>query len=235
MTEVPLTLTPGLYLVATPLGNLGDLSERTKEVLSGVDVIACEDTRTSGKLLAHIGVDKPLVPYHEHNEERQTEVLMARLREGGRVALISDAGTPNISDPGFRLVRACRRECIDVSPIPGSAAFVLALVASGLPTHRFLFAGFLPPKKAARVRFFESQREADYTVVLYESRHRIVKCVDDVIEVLGPERVVCVARELTKLHETFLVGSASAVRGQLQGVQLKGEFVVVIAAQGYTL
>lgn len=227
---------PGtLYLVGTPVGNLADLSARACALLRAVDVIACEDTRTSARMLNHYGISTPTLAYHEHNEREQAEQLCSRLKDGASVALISDAGTPNISDPGFRLVRACRREGLAVVPVPGPCALVLALCASGLPTHQFFFAGFLPPKTAARKRFFEAHRQADYTVVLYESRHRIAKCVDDIIEVLGGERFIGVARELTKLHETHLIGTANDVRGRLSGVQLKGEFVVVIAPEDYRL
>ncbi len=224
-----------LYLVATPLGNRGDITQRALEVLRSVDVIACEDTRTSGKLLSHYAISKPLLPYHDHNERQQTDVIVEKLHSGQSVALITDAGSPNISDPGFCLVRACRKLAIPLYPIPGASALVLALSASGLPTHQFFYAGFLAPKTSARCRFFEKHREADYSIVLYESCHRIQKCVDDIIDTLGDERYICLARELTKLHETFLVGTATDVRTRLTGVQTKGEFVVVIAPQGYSL
>lgn len=224
-----------LYLVATPLGNREDISARAIAILNTVDCIACEDTRTSGKLLSHYGIRKQMLAYHEHNERTQCEVILQKLQAGESVALISDAGTPNISDPGFRIVRACRSAQVPVVPIPGACALVLALCAAGLPTHQFFYGGFLAPKKAARQRFFETHREADYSLVIYESRHRIEKCVDDMMSILGGERVICLAREMTKLHETFLVGQASEVKLKLSGVQTKGEFVVVIAPDGYTL
>lgn len=222
-----------LYLVPTPLGNLADITLRALAILRSVDCIACEDTRTSGKLLAHYGIQKPLLPYHEHNEKVQTGVIVEKVRSGAAVALITDAGTPNISDPGFRVVRACREAGLAVTTLPGACASVVALSASGLPTHQYFFAGFLPPKSAARCRFFETHQSADYSLVLYESKHRIVKCVEDIIATLGADRFVCIARELSKLHENYLIGTADEVCAKLSGVQTKGEFVVIIAPAGF--
>lgn len=226
---------PGLYLVATPLGNLGDISTRARETLAGADLIACEDTRTSLVLLRHLGIEKPLTSYHDHNEAAKAEELADRIASGARVALISDAGTPGISDPGFRIVRACHRRALPVTCIPGPCALTTALSASGLPTHAFYFGGFLPAKTSARRRFLESIREADHTVILYESCHRIAAFAEEILEILGPDRVVCIAKELTKLHERILTGSATIVLQKLNLTSLKGEFVVLIAPADYEL
>lgn len=226
---------PGLYVVGTPIGNRGDLSSRAVAILQTVSVIACEDTRTARKLLGPLEIATPLLPYHEHNEEAQTEQLTARIRAGERVALISDAGMPAISDPGFRVVRACRKEGLPVFAVPGPTALTTALAISGLPTDRFFYFGFLPPKSAARRRCFEEYREAEATLVFYESTHRIEKFLDDVLAVLGPDRIVCVARELTKLFETVHTGRAADVRSILAQQSTKGEFVVIIAKDRYSL
>jgi len=227
---------PGtLYVVATPIGHLGDLSPRAAHFLRACDVVACEDTRVTRHLLAHAGSHRPLVSYHDYQEEAQAAQLVEKLRAGQTVALVCDAGTPNISDPGFRLVRACRRAGMPVVPVPGPSAILAAVCASGLPTNGFLFAGFLPPKSAARQRFLEKYRDFEYTVVLYESCHRIAKLADDIVAVLGPTRPVAIARELTKKFETFLIGPAADVRAQLVGDQLRGEFTVVIAPADFEL
>jgi 16S rRNA (cytidine1402-2'-O)-methyltransferase len=227
---------PGhLYVVATPIGNLSDVSERARAILGAVDVVACEDTRTTGNLLALLGLSRDLLPYHEHNEREAADRLADLLAAGRTVALVSDAGTPGVSDPGFRVVRACRRRGLPVVPVPGPSALAAALCASGLPTNGFLFAGFLPPKTAARIHFFEKYREFEYTIVLYESCHRIAKAVDDAVAVLGPGRIVCVAKEVTKLHETFLVGTGAGVQAHLKALSLKGEFVLIIAPAGFEL
>jgi len=230
------TLPGHLYVVATPIGNVHDLSERARAILSEADLLACEDTRTTGALLARLGLPhKTLVAYHEHNERDAAERLAAALASGQSVALVSDAGTPAISDPGFRLVREARRRALPVVPVPGACAFTAALCASGLPSNGFLFVGFLPPKSAARIGFFQKYRAFDYTLVLYESCHRIDKAVGELLDVLGPERVICVAKELTKRHETFLVGPASDVHTALRKTSLKGEFVLLIAPEGFAL
>ena len=231
-----LTAQPGhLYVVATPIGNLADLTERARAILAGVDVIACEDTRTTGGLLARLGFRKDLVPYHEHNETEAAEQLASQIAAGKSIAVVSDAGTPALSDPGFRVVRACRRRGIPVVPVPGPSAVIAVLSASGLPTNGFLYVGFLPPKHAARVAFFEKYRDFQYTLALYESCHRIDKAVDDAIAVMGAERTVCVAKEVTKLHEAFFVGPAAEVRARLARASLKGEFVLLIAPPGFVL
>ncbi len=224
-----------LYVVATPLGNLEDLSQRATQVLHQADFVACEDTRSSRKLLDKIGSQAPTIPYHEHNEKQTAAHLADKIEAGASAAMISDAGTPNISDPGFRLVRECRRRGINVVPVPGPCALVTALCASGLPTNAFFYAGFLPPKSAARKKFLEAHKDFTHSIVLYESCHRIVAFAEEMCEVLGNERTVCIARELTKLHETFLTGSAAEVCVRLKAGSQKGEFVVIIAPNDYTL
>lgn len=227
---------PGhLYVVATPIGNLADLTERARAILGAVDVVACEDTRTTGALLTRLGLHRPLVAYHDHNETEVADQLAAQISGGKSVAVVSDAGTPAISDPGFRLVRACRRLGLPVVPVPGACAVAAVLSASGLPTNGFLFAGFLAPKSSARAAFLEKYRDFEFTLALYESCHRIDKFADELVEKLGPERVVCIAREVTKLHETFLVGRAGDVRDRLLKGSLKGEFVVLVAPADFTL
>lgn len=231
-----LTAQPGhLYVVATPIGNLADLTERARAILGSVDLVACEDTRTTGGLLARLGLHKSLVAYHEHNETEAAEKLAADLAAGKSIAVVSDAGTPALSDPGFRIVRACRRRGLPVIPVPGASALTAVLSASGLPTNGFLFVGFLPPKSAARISFFERYRDFDYTLALYESCHRIDKAVDEIVATLGPARVICVAKEVTKLHESFFIGGAAEVQARLAKASLKGEFVLLIAPKDFEL
>lgn len=230
-----LTPQPGhLYVVATPIGNLADLSDRARAILGGVDVVACEDTRTTGNLLHRYGLHKELVAYHEHNETEAADRLAELVGMGKSVAVVSDAGTPGLSDPGFRIVRACRRRNLPVVPVPGASALTAVLSAAGLPTNGFLFVGFLPAKSAARVTFLQKYRDFDYTLALYESCHRIDKFAAEIVEILGPDRVVCIAKEVTKLHETFLVGLAADVQTRLAKTSLKGEFVVLIAPKDFT-
>jgi 16S rRNA (cytidine1402-2'-O)-methyltransferase len=237
MPENPsLTPQPGhLYIVATPIGNLADLTERARAILAAVDLVACEDTRTSGALLTRLGLRKELVAYHDHNETEAASRLADQLAAGKSIAVITDAGTPGISDPGFRLVRACRQRGLPAVPVPGACALTAVLSASGLPTNGFLFAGFLPPKSAARVAFFEKHRDFDYTLALYESCHRIDKAVTEIVATLGGDRLICVAKEVTKLHETFLVGPAADVQARLARASLKGEFVLLIAPRDFVL
>lgn len=231
-----LTPLPGhLYVVATPIGNLADLTERARAILGTVDLVACEDTRTTGAMLTRLGLHRELVPYHDHNETEAAEKLADLIALGKSVAVVSDAGTPGLSDPGFRIVRACRRRNLPVIPVPGPSALVAVLSAAGLPTNGFLFAGFLPPKTAARTAFLEKYRDFDYTLALYESCHRIGKFAAEIVGVLGPDRVVCIAKEVTKIHETFLTGPAGEVEARLAKMSLKGEFVVLIAPQDYVL
>ncbi|MBX9600466.1 MAG: 16S rRNA (cytidine(1402)-2'-O)-methyltransferase [Bryobacteraceae bacterium] len=217
-----------LYLVATPIGNLEDTTYRAVRVLREVAAVACEDTRQTRKLLDHYGLNTPRVSYHEHNEASRTEELIARLEAGESIALVSDAGTPLVSDPGYRLVRAAIERQIPVVPVPGASAVLAALAASGLPTDSFRFAGFLPAKSAARRRELEFLRDAEDTVILYESPHRILESLIDVAEVLG-DRPVVLARELTKLHEEFLRGTAAQIRQtlELRGA-VKGEITLLI-------
>lgn len=224
-----------LYVVATPIGNAADLTERARAILGQVDLVACEDTRTTGAFLTRLEIRRELVAYHEHNEREAAERIAQALAAGKSAALVSDAGTPTLSDPGFRLVRECRRQGLPVVPVPGPSAAVAALSASGLPSHGFLYVGFLAPKTAARKAFFERERGNAYTLILYESCHRIVAAVDDLVEVLGEARTICVAKELTKIHETFVVGNAGTVRDRLQKMSHKGEFVLLIAPDGFTL
>lgn len=231
-----LTPQPGhLYVVATPIGNLADLTERARAILGAVDLVACEDTRTTGALLTRLGLRKDLTAYHEHNETEAAERLADLLATGKSIALVSDAGTPALSDPGFRLVRACRRRNLPVVPVPGPSALTAVLSASGLPTNGFLYVGFLPPKSAARISFFDQHRGFAYTLALYESCHRIDKAVDEIVATLGTDRVICVAKEVTKLHEAFFVGPAGAVRDRLAKASLKGEFVLLIAPADFVL
>lgn len=231
-----LTPQPGhLYVVATPIGNLADLTERARAILGAVDLVACEDTRTTGAMLTRFGLRKELTAYHDHNETEAAERLADLLAAGKSIAVVSDAGTPALSDPGFRLVRACRRRGLPVVPVPGPSALTAVLSASGLPTNGFLYVGFLPPKSAARITFLEKYRDFDYTLALFESCHRIDKAVNEIVATLGGARVICVAKEVTKLHETFLIGSASDVQARLAKTSLKGEFVLLIAPADFVL
>ncbi|HZP59455.1 MAG TPA: 16S rRNA (cytidine(1402)-2'-O)-methyltransferase [Opitutaceae bacterium] len=227
---------PGtLYVVATPIGNLADLTERSRALIGAVDLVACEDTRTTGALLTRLGLHRELFAYHEHNETEAAEKLAADLAAGRSIALVTDAGTPALSDPGFRLVRACRRRGLPVVPVPGASALAAVLSAGGLPTNGFLFVGFLPPKSAARLAFLEKYRDFDYTLALYESCHRIDKFAAEIVEKLGPARVICIAKEVTKIYETFLVGPAADVQARLAKIALKGEFTVLIAPADFVL
>ncbi|MGE9295428.1 MAG: 16S rRNA (cytidine(1402)-2'-O)-methyltransferase [Puniceicoccales bacterium] len=229
------SLESGLYVVATPIGNLGDLSARAIDVLCRADLIACEDTRTTGKLLAHIGSTQPTVSYHEHNEIARAEELADKVAAGQVIAIVSDAGTPTLSDPGFRVVRACRKRGLNVVPVPGASALLSALAASGLPTDAFFYAGFLPPKSAARRRFLEQHRDFPHTIILYESCHRIEKFLAEMHEILGPDRVVCIARELTKKFESIRTDSLSKLATGGNSIKAKGEFVVVISSKDFEL
>ncbi len=236
MENTSLTPQPGhLYVVATPIGNLADLTERARAILNAVDLIACEDTRTTGAMLTRLGIQRDLVPYHEHNEIEAAEKLAEQLAGGKSIAVVSDAGTPGLSDPGFRIVRACRRRGLPVVPVPGPSALLAVLSASGLPTNGFLYVGFLPSKSAARIAFCEKYRNFEFTLALYESCHRIDKAVAEIVATLGAERVICVAKEVTKLYETFFVGRAADVQARLAKASLKGEFVLLIAPSDFVL
>ena len=220
---------PGkLLVVATPIGNLGDLSPRAREAFAAADLVACEDTRVTGRLLHHLGVRKPLVSLHEHNERQRLPRLLAALEAGQTVALASDAGTPLLSDPGFLLVREAAARGIAVEPIPGPSAILAALVASGLPPYPFTFAGFPPPKSGKRRTFYRSFAALPHTLVFLESPHRLLASLDDALAELG-DRPAAIARELTKLHEEVLRGPLSRLLAELRGrPALKGEFVLVI-------
>lgn len=227
---------PGhLYVVGTPIGNIADLSERAIAILSKVDRIACEDTRVSGILFARLGIKRPLVAYHDKNERQAAASLVERLRNSESIALVSDAGTPAISDPGFRIVRECRREQVPVVPVPGPCAFTTLLSASGLPTDSFLYAGFLAPKSAARKRFLEENKTFGRTIALYESCHRIEKFFAEMEAILGPDRVICIGRELTKKFETIRTGTIATIKPLFQQGSKKGEFVVIIAPEDFEL
>jgi 16S rRNA (cytidine1402-2'-O)-methyltransferase len=224
---------PGLYLVATPIGNLEDITLRALRVLKGVDRIACEDTRQTQKLLNHFAISTPTVSYHEHNEQARTAELIALLQQGGRVAVVSDAGTPAFSDPGLEVVKAAVAAGVPVIPIPGANAALSALVASGMDTDRFLYAGFLAAKPGARRTELEAlaAKAEGLTVVLYEAPHRILETLADVEAVWGEQARVVVARELTKLHEEFLRGPVREVRLSLSARdRVRGEIVLLIEA-----
>jgi 16S rRNA (cytidine1402-2'-O)-methyltransferase len=222
-------LAAGLYLVATPIGNLADISLRALSVLARAPLIAAEDTRHSKKLLSHFGIRGELTPYHEHNAERERPRLLARMQAGFAVALISDAGTPLVSDPGYKLVREALDHGLLVTSIPGASAPLAALTSSGLPTDTFLFAGFLPPKSGPRRSRLAQLKEVPATSIVFETGPRLAKSLADMADILGP-REAAIARELTKLHETLRRGTLDALAAELAGEEpLKGEIAVVIA------
>lgn len=232
--DEPATTAGRLRIVATPIGNLADLSPRAREALLSADLIACEDTRRTGRLFQSLGTGgrdrrPPLLPLHDHNEDRQIGRLLERLEQGDAVALVSDAGTPLVSDPGFRLARAAVAKNIPVEALPGPSAILAALVVSGLPPYPFTFLGFPPPKKGKRRRFFEAHAEVAHTVVFFESPQRAAASLADAAIVFGPDRDAALARELTKLHEEVLRGPAASVLEALSArPSQKGEFVLVI-------
>src|ERR1017187_4537159 len=226
----PAVVGPSLYLVATPIGNLEDITLRALRVLKEVDLIACEDTRQTLKLLSHYGIKTRTVSYHEHNEMTKAAELVVDLEGGAKIALVTDAGMPGISDPGFRLIALAIRHHVPVVPIPGASAFLAALVASGLPTDSFRFGGCLPAKSGQRRKLLESVKDSPRTQVFYEAPHRLLETLSDVAEILGAERHVVVAREVTKLHEEFLRGRVSAILEQLKSRgDVKGEITLLIA------
>ncbi|MDZ7742622.1 MAG: 16S rRNA (cytidine(1402)-2'-O)-methyltransferase [Bacteroidota bacterium] len=216
-----------LYLVPTPIGNLDDMSFRAVKVLKGVDYILAEDTRTSGNLLKHFGIETPMFAHHQHNEHKSVAGVIQKITEGNTLALISDAGTPGISDPGYLLVRECLENDIEVECLPGPSAFIPALVVSGLPCDRFHFEGFLPHKKGRQTKLKELA-EKNCSLVLYESPYRLVKLLEQIIEFMGPQRRVSVSRELTKVYEETIRGTAGEVLTLFLDKKIKGEFVVVI-------
>ena len=223
------TLAVGLYVVATPIGNLEDITLRALRILKEVDLIACEDTRHSQKLLNHYGITTRSISYHEHNEASRAEELVQQLKKGLRIALVTDAGMPGISDPGYRVIAQAVENEIPVIPIPGASAFVAALAASGLPTGSFEFRGFLPPKHGQRRQVLETIKTSQQTQVFYEAPHRLKETIQDVVEILGGERPLVIAREVTKLHEDFQRGSAGKILENLNIQQeVKGEITLLI-------
>jgi len=218
-----------LYLVATPIGNLEDITLRALRVLNEVDQIACEDTRHTQKLLNHYNIQKPLVSYHEHNEMTRAPELVLAMEQGAQIALVSDAGMPLVSDPGYRLVTLSLRHHLPVVPIPGAAALLAALSASGLPNEEFLFAGFLPARRGDRRRALERLRIEDRTIIFYEAPHRIEETLADAREILG-DRPACLAREVTKLHEEFRRGTLSELSASLSEKPARGEITLLIGA-----
>lgn len=221
-----------LYLVATPIGNLEDITFRAVRTLKEVDLIAAEDTRHSQVLLKHYGIQTPCTSFHSYSTDAKTAALVEEMQGGKNIALITDAGTPGISDPAWTLVKAALIANVPVVPIPGAAAFLTALMGSGLPMNEFVYLGFVPAKKG-RQTLFESLREAKQTTVLYESPHRIAKTVSQMLEFLGPDRVMVIARELTKMHETFHRGTLAQLNELCKKQTLKGEMVLILAPANF--
>jgi 16S rRNA (cytidine1402-2'-O)-methyltransferase len=215
-------------IVATPIGNLADLTFRAKEVLESADLIACEDTRRSKILLDHYKIKKPLLSFHSRSGRAKVDKIIQRLLTGSDVALISDSGTPGISDPGYSLIQAALKEQIEVIPIPGPSAVITALCASGLPTDKFLYLGFLPVKKG-RQTIFKKIAQSEHTVVFYESPHRLLKTLDELKKHLKPTTKVVIAKELTKIHETFFRGTISDIASTLPAGKPKGEYVIMVS------
>ncbi|MBN1212196.1 MAG: 16S rRNA (cytidine(1402)-2'-O)-methyltransferase [candidate division Zixibacteria bacterium] len=217
-----------LYLIPTPIGNLDDISVRALEVLERVDLVACEDTRTSGQLLKHFGLKKKLISYHEFNERGRAGQLLALLKEGQSVGVITDAGSPGISDPAYRVVRTALENDIEIIALPGPTALIPALTASGLPTDRFFFEGFLPPKSGGRAKRLKSIKEFEHTLVFYESPHRVQKSFQAMLEILG-DRPACLAREISKKFEEFIRGNISDILENIDKRKIKGEMVIIVA------
>ena len=217
-----------LYVVATPIGNLQDITYRAVEVLGAVDLIAAEDTRHSRKLLQHFGIRKPLLAYHDHNERQRYGEILERLQAGEDVALISDAGTPCLADPGYRLIAACRSAGVSVVPVPGASALVAALSASGVATDRFIFEGYLPARAKARTDLLQQLASERRTLVFYETPHRLLAALNDLVKVFGGDRVLVVAREMTKLHEEFFHGRVDDAVAHFSRRPVKGEIVMIL-------
>ncbi|MFN4145434.1 MAG: 16S rRNA (cytidine(1402)-2'-O)-methyltransferase [Runella sp.] len=221
---------PKIYVVPTPIGHLEDITLRAINILKEVDVVLAEDTRTTGVLLKHLGIQKPLQSYHIHNEHQTVQRIVARLLKGERMALVSDAGTPAISDPGFLLVRECLKNGIEVECLPGPTAFVPALVNSGLPADRFTFEGFLPHKKGRQTRLM-SLKDEERTMIFYESPHRLLKTLEQFVEYFGADRQASVSRELTKVYEENVRGSLSEIIAYFAEKTIKGEIVIIVAGK----
>lgn len=219
-----------MYLVPTPIGNLGDLTERARIVLEVADLVACEDTRHSGQLLKHLGLKKKLVSYHEHNETTRAQTIVQAVTGGQSVAVITDAGSPGISDPAYRVVRAAIEAGLPIVPLPGPTALIPALTASGLPTDRFFYEGFLPNKSGARQTRLRQLASWEHTLIFYESPHRLAKSLSDMSDVLG-DRQCCVAREISKLHEQFIRGTLQSVLECIGKGKIRGEIVIVVAGE----
>lgn len=223
-------MNPKLYLVPTPIGNLEDITLRAINVLKSVDVVLAEDTRTSGNLLKHLGISKPMQSYHIHNEHQTVQKIIARILKGESMALVSDAGTPAVSDPGFLLVRECLKNGVEVECLPGPTAFVPALVNSGLPSDRFTFEGFLPHKKGRQTRLTELKEE-ERTMIFYESPHRLLKSLEQFAEYFGGNRQASVSRELTKMFEETVRGTLTEIIAYFTEKTIKGEIVIVVAGK----
>lgn len=222
-----------LYLVATPIGNLEDITMRALRILKEVDLIAAEDTRHSGILLKHYGIQTPCTSFHSHSSDAKAKALADEMAGGKNIALITDAGTPGISDPAWSLIQASLAAGVEIVPVPGAAAFLTALMGSGLPMNEFLYLGFIPAKKG-RQTLFESLLHEERTVILYESPHRIQKTLEQMLAILGPTRTVVLARELTKLHETFHRGTLETLAEQFAKNPPKGELVILVAPENFT-
>jgi 16S rRNA (cytidine1402-2'-O)-methyltransferase len=219
-----------LFLVPTPIGNLRDITCRALEILESSKIIACEDTRVSGKLLSHFGLKKKLISYHDFNEEKRLPRILKVLEAGDNVSIITDAGSPGISDPAYRIIRASIENNINICPLPGPNALIPALTASGLPLDRFFFEGFLPNKSSARKNRLAALKELEHTLIFYESPHRIEKTVSNALEVLG-DRPACIAREISKIHEEFIRGNLSFILDIISPRKIKGEIVLVISGK----
>ncbi len=219
-----------LYIIATPIGNLEDLTFRAKRILGEVDLIACEDTRHSGILLKHYDIKKPLLSFHSHSGQAKVEKIMEYLNNGSDVALISDAGTPGISDPAFTLIQAALKANVEIIPIPGATALITAICAAGLPIDKFLYLGFLPVKKG-RQTLFKKIEGSEHTVVFYESPHRLLKTVGELKKYLKPNTRIVIAKELTKIHETFFRGTLEDIEKKLPEGKPKGEYVILIKSK----
>jgi len=220
-----------LYIVSTPIGNLEDITLRALRILKEVDLIAAEDTRHTGLLLRHFGIQKPLTSYFEGNELRKKEFILSRLKQGDRIALVSDAGTPGISDPGFRLIQTAAESQIPIVPIPGPSAVIAALSVSGLPTDAFLFKGFLPHKSKRRRDLLKQLEETKETLIFYESPHRLTETLKDILDIFG-DREIVLTRELTKIYEEILRGKVSQIQLQLAEKKIRGEITLVISGKG---